>query len=360
MAEKTRLIITADDYGFCDEVDKGIRDACRQGLVNSVAVLPNGYDSAGRLQKLREIQQAYEAENLSHADSRVNHLDIGCHFTITSGRALTEAARENKYLSKKGYFREYTKMRLPDIQDEDAIETLKDVLRKELMAQLAVFKDIVQVKHLSSHHDSLIFFRDYYAIFLEIAGINKIPVRSPNLIPYSRQEAYYGIIGTRNKGNLPKYWKKHYTEFRKSRLEQKEPDLVKGFQSPDYLFGGNYFTRTIAGGIWEEKPQERAADDKMKEHYPASNGYTTEQPLSLHGASVEICAHLIDPYNTIDFNHGGPNYTQKDHPHYYPGVSSSYFDGRAMEFRLLKKLKPRIHQDNTVEFTSWEALPVQS
>lgn len=63
-----RLIVNADDYGLCDGVDRGIREAAQAGIVTSVSVLV-GRASADAVRRLRDAAP---------------HAGIGLHVDLTS------------------------------------------------------------------------------------------------------------------------------------------------------------------------------------------------------------------------------------------------------------------------------------
>lgn len=67
-----RLIINADDFGFTTDVNAGIVQAHREGILTSTTLMANGdaFDDAVRLAR----------ENPS--------LDIGCHLVLVQGRSL--------------------------------------------------------------------------------------------------------------------------------------------------------------------------------------------------------------------------------------------------------------------------------
>ncbi len=366
---KTHIIITADDYGFCDEVDKGIIAAAKTGLISSVAALPNGHYSAERLGFLKQIQEDYKAKRIVHSDSKVDHLSVGCHFTITSGKPFTEAASNNRFLTKNnGYFRGYTKMRFPRKRKKQ--EELEEIVYKELIEQLCHMRRYVDIDHLSSHHDSLIFFDEYYSAFLRVSKETGIPVRSPIMRPRSREKLYYGQVGFRSFGNLFFGSWLEYRKFRKKRLHGLM-DLSSEISCPDYLFGGNYMSGTLAGGVYEPGTQNSMVRSKYFKHYDDRedkssgtslyNSVECKNPLDMDGSIVEICAHLIDPENNIDYNEGGPRFARKTekgkpNPHYYPGVTTSYFDGREIEYKLLEMMKPRIYNDKQVNILNWKSL----
>ena len=67
-----RLIVNADDFGFTPDVNRGILEAHRNGILTATTLMANGdaFDDAVRL--AREVES----------------LDIGCHLVLIGGRSL--------------------------------------------------------------------------------------------------------------------------------------------------------------------------------------------------------------------------------------------------------------------------------
>ena len=72
MISRKRLIVNADDFGFTPDVNRGIVDAHRGGILTATTLMANGaaFDDAVRL--------AHETPSL----------DVGCHLVLISGRSL--------------------------------------------------------------------------------------------------------------------------------------------------------------------------------------------------------------------------------------------------------------------------------
>ena len=68
-----RLIVNADDFGFTHDVNAGIVEARRRGILRSTTLMANGaaFDDAVRLAR----------ENPD--------LDVGCHLVLVGGRSLS-------------------------------------------------------------------------------------------------------------------------------------------------------------------------------------------------------------------------------------------------------------------------------
>ena len=74
MSSRKLLIVNADDFGFTPDVNQGIVEAHRDGILTATTLMANGdaFDDAVRL----------AGENPS--------LDIGCHLVLVGGRSLLE------------------------------------------------------------------------------------------------------------------------------------------------------------------------------------------------------------------------------------------------------------------------------
>src|SRR5947208_16875705 len=73
-----QLIVNADDFGFTRDVNAGIIEAHRNGILTATTLMANGdaFDDAVRL--ARETPS----------------LDVGCHLVLVQGRSVLDPARE--------------------------------------------------------------------------------------------------------------------------------------------------------------------------------------------------------------------------------------------------------------------------
>jgi hypothetical protein len=169
------FIFTADDYGVINSIDDAIIEAVNAGKINSVAAFPNGPNAVNRLKKL-----AKECPDV----------EIGCHFTITSGKPVSSLSEVKSLVRKNGKFHDFKE--LPHKIKASEVET-------ELKAQLKVFEDAgITVKHLSSHHKALDFYPHIHRKFVEIANTcfpSVTPIRSPHNRPRRMQSAFIFMLG---------------------------------------------------------------------------------------------------------------------------------------------------------------------
>ena len=121
MSGSIRLIVNADDFGFTPDVNAGIVEAHRKGILTATTLMANGeaFDDA--------VALARETPSL----------DVGCHLVLVQGRSVLDPARN-----------------LP--------ANLKDLLRALLRRELPVYEEIaaqvrkivaagVRPSHLDTH-----------------------------------------------------------------------------------------------------------------------------------------------------------------------------------------------------------------
>lgn len=111
MKEK-KIILTADDYGACDFIDNGIKDALIKGKINVVSTFVTHQSSEERIKNLLELRE----ELKTNGEYTFN---IGLHFSITSGYSLQEkhsSLTRNK-TNNNFYFKEAKKYKFRKIDE---------------------------------------------------------------------------------------------------------------------------------------------------------------------------------------------------------------------------------------------------
>jgi chitin disaccharide deacetylase len=74
----TRLIVNADDFGYFDQVSRGILDAAERGVVTATGVMANGPALPRWIDRLKAVRS----------------LSVGVHLNATLGRPLTAEMRD--------------------------------------------------------------------------------------------------------------------------------------------------------------------------------------------------------------------------------------------------------------------------
>lgn len=124
----TKIIINADDFGYCEAVNYGIVSAHNNGIVRSTSMMANmpGVEHGVGLLK----------ENKS--------LNCGVHMTLSCGRPLLSNLKT--IVDKDGFF-------IRRITDEIIEKMDYDEIYRELCAQIDRVKGLgIDISHLDSHH----------------------------------------------------------------------------------------------------------------------------------------------------------------------------------------------------------------
>ena len=163
---KRRFIVTADDFGASPIIDIAVRNAVEAGIVTTVACFPNG-----NMESVVKLQQDFP------------DVEIGCHFTITSGKRLSIHSNS---LSKKDSF----DFKGKGGQHPDRAEP--GHLYLELQAQLKQFADAgIEVKHFSDHMGILSYHKSGLDAMLKVV---KDYSRDQNRIIPMRNPVFVGCI----------------------------------------------------------------------------------------------------------------------------------------------------------------------
>ncbi|EGT4624546.1 TPA: chitin disaccharide deacetylase [Clostridioides difficile] len=124
----TKIIINADDFGYCEAVNYGIISAHNNGIVRSTSMMANmpGVEHGVGLLK----------ENKT--------LNCGVHMTLSCGRPLL--SNLETIVDKDGFF-------IRRITDEIIEKMDCDEIYRELCAQIDRVKGLgIDISHLDSHH----------------------------------------------------------------------------------------------------------------------------------------------------------------------------------------------------------------
>lgn len=171
-----RLIITADDYGYADHIDRGIIKAAKGNCLTSVSCFSN-------------IPKAKLQEKVAELQAVKPDIGIGMHLTISSGRPVLNGLKTittKKKRFPKNHFQKPSqyKFRKVDLQE----------LERELRAQIEQLADIIGVEkidHLANHHNFLYFYPPFFEVFTDLAQEYDIPIRSPLNWSKSGKKYYY-------------------------------------------------------------------------------------------------------------------------------------------------------------------------
>lgn len=161
-----RLIVTADDYGMANFIDRGIRLALRDGLVNTVSAMVTFAHSMDALSQLRREQP---------------QAPVGLHLCLTAGRPCAPPREIPTLLDEQGRFFpvEVFLARFPRM-------ALSEIFH-ELTAQVQAFKRSgFPLNHLSYHQNAMALHPVCFREVLRLAQSQPVPIRVP--VGSSRQD----------------------------------------------------------------------------------------------------------------------------------------------------------------------------
>lgn len=83
-----KLIVTADDYGMCDVVDKAIDAGIENGIITTTNVMLN-------------METLHNAKDLRE---RYPHISVGVHWNVTTGKPISDPKEIPTLVDKNGVF----------------------------------------------------------------------------------------------------------------------------------------------------------------------------------------------------------------------------------------------------------------
>lgn len=322
------LIFTADDYGAYEEIDDGVISAVQNGWLNSVAMLANGHNMDLSVSKILPLQQA-------------KRVDLGCHFTMNSGPALSKEMQSNHHFTHKGHFRPFFNMNIGSILKKEFLAQNMYDLKAELRAQIDTLRKLgVDVKHLSSHFNVLHFYPDFLKVQFEVLSeddYSNIKIRSTNVQPeFSRyllpllarvttiNPTEITAKGTYQRISYKKRWSQHMkavadwvVHYQKEHPSPAMPDVLDGF----------HYQSIGSLGI-SHSTKDRKAKRKGRKILKKVFEETGEE------GSSEFLFHLADP---IFMANEAPLMSKDDFKDYlnnkYYGVTPKYMDNRHIEYK---------------------------
>ncbi|WP_227862948.1 carbohydrate deacetylase [Clostridioides sp. ES-S-0049-02] len=124
----TKIIINADDFGYCEAVNYGIISAHNNGIVKSTSMMANMPGVEHGVKLLKENRD----------------LNCGVHMTLSCGRPLLSNLKT--IVDKECFF-------IRRITDEIIKKMDYDEIYEELCAQIERVKELgIDISHLDSHH----------------------------------------------------------------------------------------------------------------------------------------------------------------------------------------------------------------
>ena len=215
-----RLVVNADDFGYTRDVNSGIIEAHRRGILTATTLMANG----------KEFEHALE---LAHANP---DLDIGCHLVLIGGKSLLPGGHS-------------LPASVPEFLQRLALRQLKPY--DELRAQIEkIIKAGIQPTHLDTHKHTHLALPVLKAVArlseeFRIRWVRRpfdYPLSGGEPVPWSKRAVSRGL------GTVRSYF--HRTL---SRYGCRTTDSFAGFQLTGYLRTNELVAllRTLPDGLTE-------------------------------------------------------------------------------------------------------------
>ena len=191
-----KIIVTADDYGAHEYIDRGITIAAEAGCINTASCIVTFSRAEESIKRF-----------IAFCKKKNIEINLGIHLSLTAGKPLL-GNEVNSLISKDqefmnvNYF-DYDKINPFEVYYEanKQIETLKNIVENEGL----------KLDHITSHHGIMTLFPDFLKIYLLLAAKYALPVRNPILIsrekiwgfrssPMKREGMYRGFKILQNEG----------------------------------------------------------------------------------------------------------------------------------------------------------------
>lgn len=328
----SKLIITADDYGLNNSVNKAILQAVSAGLVTSVHVLTNYADELAIKQLAKAI-----------ADGG-NKCGIGFHANTTAGPAVTN---EENGITR--WNNQNQRFQYRDLLDWNYKKADLAVIKRDLTQQFEKLADWLggagKIDCISSHHNIHLFDSEMLSFLETLSVKGKIPFRST--VRWETEKGNKSYKGGKNPLPIAASAAKALAECIKNK-NLKTVGLLSNAADKDKMMdfrasiNNNPQSGTMinsTSGHWYGQPSKKAID-WMIEQLLSKNSKQSDY-------AVEIFMHLADSGTLPD--------AQKN------DVLTYDMSSRKMEFLTLmnqeiKTMLNRMYNDPNVQFGSYRKM----
>lgn len=143
-----KLIITADDYGMCDSVNRAIEACAAAGVVLSTNVMPN----------------MACAEEAARFREKYPNVSVGIHYNFTVGKPITPVSKVPSLVDEKGVFLSYKKIR-----EKCKAKTYNfDEIKIEMKAQYERYISICGQPDYWNTHENVHVYPGLYQLFCDV------------------------------------------------------------------------------------------------------------------------------------------------------------------------------------------------
>ncbi|XP_026878969.2 carbohydrate deacetylase [Electrophorus electricus] len=203
---KVKLVITGDDFGYCDRRNRGIVDCFQAGGISNVSLLVN----------------AASAENAAELAKR-HRIPIGLHANLSEGAPVCQELKTSSLLNKDGFF--HGKMGFRQVLQSGQMNMAE--VEAELRAQIKRFCELTGrlPSHMDGHQHVHVLpeVREVFAQVLSDFGISctRVPVEP----------------GLHSCTFLPPHLRDFYLQVEKDALQSVEVFHRYGIRWPDVYLG---------------------------------------------------------------------------------------------------------------------------
>lgn len=174
-----QLIITADDYGMCESVNRAIEECIKAKVVLSTNVMTN-------------MEYAYEASMLKE---NFPYVSIGLHYNFTVGKPISPIEKVKSLVNDKGEF-----LSFKEIREKCKKKTYNfDELRCEMKAQYKRYVEICGEPDYWNTHENVHVYPKLYELFRNQSfelGIHKMRSHQRIFIPSSTGKSDKSLLWT--------------------------------------------------------------------------------------------------------------------------------------------------------------------
>jgi predicted glycoside hydrolase/deacetylase ChbG (UPF0249 family) len=180
--DSAKLIVTADDYGLCEAVNRGVEECLAAETVRATCVMANmpAYDAAWLL------RQKYP------------HASIGIHWNVTQGRPVLSIKKVSSLVNQDGRFYNSSELRrrwwLGKVRPDE--------LQAELRAQFDRLRELIGTPDFWNTHQNVHVFPGLFRTFVDFAkqlGVRAMRSHCRLTVPPAETEFSYNL-------KHPRYW----------------------------------------------------------------------------------------------------------------------------------------------------------
>ncbi len=277
-----KLIITADDYGMCEAVDKAIDAGIENGFITTTNVMLN-------------METLHNAKDLR---IRYPHISIGVHWNVTTGKPICKPCEISTLVDREGKFwpisvfkKRYSQGKINPID-----------LEKELEAQYALFEQTCgKADYWNTHENSSLHIKSF-KVFEKVAKHHGI------MATRTFQRVYYDKINLDFNTNLREFLVKNFFEvwfmqIRKSftmptarvvsfdKISKTEGDILMNALLKD---GRDYIEVVFHPAIVSDSPYFGNISTERVREYEFLSSYNAIQNYRNHGFGFVNYSDLVD------------------------------------------------------------------